>query len=54
MPQLWMLHLSPRKSYDVRQPYDELVPSHIKGQSVNQKNPSLNSTWPTPPKDTHA
>ena len=21
---------------------------------VNPKNPSLNSTWPTPPKDTHA
>ena len=41
------------KSYDVRRPYDELLPSHIRGQSVNLKNPSLSSTWPTPPKDTH-
>ena len=42
------------KSYYVCCPYDELLPSHIMGQSVNLKNPSLNSTWPTPPKDTHA
>ena len=42
-----------RKSYDVRHPYDELLPSHIRGQSVHPKNPSLSSTWPTPPKDTH-
>ena len=42
------------KSYDVRRPYDELLPSHIKGQSINLKNPSLSSTWPTPPKDTHS
>ena len=42
------------KSYDVCWPYDELLPSHIMGQSVNPKNPSLNSTWPTPPKDTHS
>ena len=42
------------KSYDVHRPYDELPPSHIRGQSVNPKNPSLRSTWPTPPKDTHA
>ena len=39
------------KSYDVCQPYNELLPSHIRGQSVNLKNPSLHSTWP--PKDTH-
>ena len=26
------------KSYDVRWTYDELMPSHIKGQSVNPKN----------------
>ena len=38
------------KSYDVRRPYDELLPSHIKGQSFNPKNPSLSSTWTTPPK----
>ena len=43
-----------RKSYDVCRPYDELLPSHIRGQSVNRKNTSLSSTWPTPPKDTHA
>ena len=42
------------KSYDVHRPYDELLPSHIRGQSVNPKNPTLSSTWPTPPKDTHA
>ena len=42
------------KSYDVRRPYDELLSSHIRGRSVNPKNLSLNSTWPTPPKDTHA
>ena len=41
------------KSYDVCRPYYELLPSHIRGQSVNPKNPSLSSTWPTPPKDTH-
>ena len=41
------------KSYDVRWPYDELLPSHIREQSVNPKIPSLSSTWPTPPKDTH-
>ena len=44
----------PRKSYDVHRPYDELLPSHIRGKSVNSKNPSLISTWPTPPKDTHS
>ena len=27
------------KSYDVHWPYIELLPSHIKGQSVNQKIP---------------
>ena len=43
-----------RKSYDICRPYDELLPSHIKGKYDNQKNPSLSSTWPTPPKDTHA
>ena len=42
------------KSYDVRWPYDELLPSHIRGQSINPKNPSLSSTWPTPPKHTHS
>ena len=42
------------KSYNGRRPYDELLPSHIRGQSVNPKNPSLSSTWPTPLKDTHA
>ena len=42
------------KSYDVHRPHDELLPSHIRGQSVNLKNISLISTWPTPPKDTHA
>ena len=41
------------KSYDVRRPYGEILPSHIRGQSVHPKNPPLNSTWPTPPKDTH-
>ena len=41
----------PRKSYDVFQPYDELLPSHIRGQSVNPKNYPIISTWPTPPKD---
>ena len=41
-----------RKSYDVPRPYNELMPSHITGQSVNPKNPPLNSPWPTPPKDT--
>ena len=34
----------PRKAYDVRCPYDELPPSHIRGQSVNPKNPSMSST----------
>ena len=29
----------PRKSYDVHRPYDELLPSHIRGQSVNPKIP---------------
>ena len=43
-----------RKSYDVHWTYNELLPSHIRGQYVNSKNPSLSSTWPTPPKDTHA
>ena len=43
-----------RKYYDVHWPYDELLPSHIRGQSVNPKHPSLSSTWPTPPKDTHS
>ena len=38
------------KSYDVHQPYDELLPSHIRGKCVNPKNPSMISTWPTPPK----
>ena len=42
------------KSYDVCRPYVELLPSHIRGQSFNQKKPSLISTCPTPPKDTHA
>ena len=41
------------KSYYVCWPYDELLPSHIRGQSVNPKNSSLSSTGPTPPKDTH-
>ena len=41
----------PRKSYDVRRPYKELLPSHIRGQFVNPKNPSMSSTWPTQPKD---
>ena len=41
------------KSYDVCRPYYELLPSHIRGKYVNQKNHSLSSTWPTPPKDTH-
>ena len=40
------------KSYDVHWPYVELLPSHIKGQSVNPKNPPHSSQWPTPPKDT--
>ena len=31
-------------SYDVCRPYDELLPSHIRGQSINQKNPSVSST----------
>ena len=32
-------HLSPRKerSYDIYRPYDEFLPSHIRGQSVNTK-----------------
>jgi len=34
----------PRKSYDVRQPYDELMPSHIRGKYVNPKNPLISST----------
>ena len=34
----------PRKSYDVLLPYDELLPSHIRGRSVNPKNPSISST----------
>ena len=42
------------KSYDVHHPYDDLIPSHIRGESINPKNPSLISTWPTTPKDTHA
>ena len=42
------------KFYDVHRPYVEILPSHIKGQSVNPKNPSLSSTWPTPPKETLA
>ena len=41
------------KTYDVHRPYDELLPSHIRGKYVNPKNPSLSSTWPTPPKDIH-
>ena len=28
------------KSYDVPRPYDEILPSHIKGQSVNPKSPT--------------
>ena len=40
------------KSYDVRRPYDELLPSHMKGKFAHPKNPSLISPWPTPPKDT--
>ena len=43
----------PRKSYDLCRPYDELLPSHIKGQSVNPKNPSVSYTWLIPPKDIH-
>ena len=43
-----------RKSYDVHRPYDELLPSHIRGQSFNPKNPPMISTWPTPPKDINA
>ena len=42
------------KSYDVYRPYDELLRSHIKGQSVNPKNLSLSSRWPAPSKDTHS
>ena len=34
----------PRKSYDVRCPYDDLLPSHIRGQYVNPKNPPMSST----------
>ena len=34
----------PIKSYDVCQPYDELLPSHISGKYVNPKNPSKSST----------
>ena len=35
----------PRKSYDVHRPYDELLPSHIKGQSViTQKGFTTSST----------
>ena len=41
----------PRKSYNVRRPYDELLPSHIKGQSVNPKNYPTSSIWPTLCKD---
>ena len=54
MPHPSKHHLSPRKSYDVCRPYDELPPSHIKGQFVNPKNPTMSSTWPTPPKDIYA
>ena len=43
----------PRKSYDVHWPYDELLPSHIKGKSINPKNPSVSSTWSTSPKYIH-
>ena len=43
-----------RKSYDVHRPYNALLPSHIRRQSVNPKNTSLSYTWPTPPKDTHS
>ena len=42
------------KSYDLHQPYNELLPSHIKEKSINPKNTSLNSTWHKPPKDTQA
>ena len=42
------------KSYDVRWPYVELLPSHIRGQSINPKNPAMSSARPTPPKDIHA
>ena len=28
----------PKKPYDVHRPYDELLPSHIRGQFVNPKN----------------
>ena len=34
----------PRKSYDVRWPYDELLPSHNRGQYVNPKNYLISST----------
>ena len=29
----------PEKSYDVHRPYDELLPSHIRGKYINQKIP---------------
>src|SRR5713226_1870513 len=32
-------HLSARKSYDVHWPYDELLPSHIRGNMLTQKIP---------------
>ena len=32
------------KSYDVHRPYDEPLPSHIRGESVNPKNTSVRST----------
>ena len=60
---LMSLHLNPisveapplcNKSYDVHWPHNELLPSHNRRWSVNPKNPSLGSTWPTPPKDTHS
>ena len=44
----------PKKSYDVRRLYDEFLPSHIRGKTINPKNPSMISTWPKPPKDIHA
>ena len=42
-----------RKSYDVHRLYDDLLPSHIMGQSVNPKKYPISSAWPTPHKDIH-
>ena len=37
MPQPQKHHLYTAKSYDAHHPYVELLPSHIRGQSVNPK-----------------